>query len=185
MKTESLVTSIEVIWTRYVWTSDLSYASFVAHLWHGRSSLRFLSNDEQKCHKTNPHEKHRHQNSPKRALLCSVPGFGILSTCSHFDPCYCSHWHTNPSDIPTTTWLGPPQGQGETLFASLHACLNVRPRVFLLRLIRLVAATHSQLVCAHSPDGGEPCGRADLGPLDEMGLLDEVIYISVLHWSPL
>lgn len=42
-----------------------------------------------------------------------------------FDPCYCSHWNTNPSDIPTTTWLGLPQGQRETLFASLHACISV------------------------------------------------------------
>lgn len=65
----------------------------------------------------------------------------------------------------------------------MHAL--VCARVFLLHLIRLVAATRSQLVCAHSPDGGGPCGRADLGPLDEMGLLDEAIYISVLHWTPL
>lgn len=44
-----------------------------------------------------------------------------------FDPCYCSRWNTNPSDIPTTTWLGLPRGQRETLMpVCIHALVFAR-----------------------------------------------------------
>lgn len=54
-----------------VWASDLSYTSFVARLW---PCVVLAANDKQKRHKTNPHEKQRHQNGPKQAPLCSAPG---------------------------------------------------------------------------------------------------------------
>lgn len=62
--------------------------------------LHFLSNDEQKCHKSNPHEKHWHQNSLKQALLCSAPRVWNSIHMFPFDPCYCSHWNTNPATFP-------------------------------------------------------------------------------------
>lgn len=40
----------------------------------------FSLNDKQKRHKTNPHEKQRHQNGLKQAPLCSAPG---LEFCPH------------------------------------------------------------------------------------------------------
>lgn len=103
-----------------------------------------------------------------------------------FDPCYCSHWNTNPSDIPTTTWLGLPQGQTERV-GHLHACISVwlcvsvSVCVFVLPAAfqrnQSVAAAHVQVIATR---GGEPCRRAAVGPLDETGLLDEVIYSPAL-----
>lgn len=64
----------------------------------------------------------RHQNSLKQALLCSAPWIWNSIHMFPFDPCYCSHWNTNPATFPQPyDWI----------------CLRARKR-------------HCSLVCMHA-----------------------------------
>lgn len=95
-----------------------------------------------------PREKHQQQNSSKRALLCSASQVLNSVHMFPFDPRYCSQWNTNPGDIPATTWQGLPQGRGETTFASLRACISLRPCAFVCVLDLIGRGHHTQLSLA-------------------------------------
>ncbi len=120
------------------------------------------------------------------------PGFGILSTCSHLIPVIAVTETQIPATFPQPhDWDCLRVRERHCLPVCMHALVCFYVCVYVCFASSapydLVATTHSQLVSAHPPGRGEPCGGAAVGPLDEMGLLDEVIYTSALalQWSPL
>lgn len=132
------------------------------------SSPSFISNDKQKRHKTNPHEKQRHQNELKQAPLCFAPGLEfyphvpiwslLLQSLKHKSQRH-SHNHM------TGTASG-----SERDAVCQFACMYWRTLVCVFVLPSsdpydwVVAVTRSRLVSAHPPGGGEPKWTSSSGP---------------------
>lgn len=117
-----------------------------------------FSNDKQKRHKTNSHEKQRHQNELKQAPLCSDPG---LEFCPHVPI-----WSLLLQSLNTQIQATFPQphdwdslGVTERKFASLHGC--IRARLCVCVCVCLLGTILYGWVGRCSwfllPGGGDPC----------------------------
>lgn len=122
------------------------------------------------------------KNGPKQAPLCSAPALEfyphvpiwslLLQSLKHKSQRH-SHNHM------TGTASGS-ERDAVCQFAYMHLCSPVCVSVCVFVLFGLVSRCNTLAArqCAPSWSRGEPCGRAAVGPLDEMGLMDEVVYTS-------